>query len=272
MSATAIAAFFPSVISKSVFAPRRADKSLEANSTPAGLIYAGVAALQGAKICEGISAIANEGKAVAEGIAKTEHTLQGLNSTNSIFNDLKAAGKACVKHANINGLIGLGALVNALYDENPCSALVQNGTMFGAMLLGEGAHKLICGESKSIREDGVNKIDVKEGLYRKNDTVRDAVDKFVEHCNTRENAWKECGEVKKALGKAMKYVPSGLKGLSFAAASIGASALGYFAGGKVANAVIEEKPNSNKTAKIVDMNAQQKAKEVNLNSVYSPAV
>ena len=247
MSVTAIAAFFPSVISKSVFAPRRADKSLEANSTPAGLIYAGVAALQGAKICEGISAIANEGKAVVEGIAKTENTLQGLSATNSIFNDLKTAGKTCVKHANINGLIGLGALVNALSDDNPDSALIQNGTMFGAMLGGEGAHKLICGQSKSIRVDGINKIDVKEGLYRKNDTIRNVVDKFVEHCNTREDAWKECGEIKKTLGKAMKYVPSGLKGLSFAGVSIGASALGYWAGGKIAEAVTGKDTSSTKT-------------------------
>ena len=234
MSATAIAAFFPSVISKAVFAPRRADKSLDANSAPAGAIYAGVAALQTAKICEGINAIRNEGKAVAQGIVNTENTLHQLSSSNSIFSDLKNAGKACVKHANINGLIGLGALVNAVCDDNPESALIKNGTMFGSMLLGEGAHKLICGESKSTRENGVNKIDVKEGLYRKNDTVRNAVDNFVEFCDTRENAWKECGEVKRTLGKLMKYAPSGIKGLSFAGVSIGTSALGYWLGGKVA--------------------------------------
>lgn len=260
MSVTAIAAFFPSVISKSVFAPRRADKSLEANSVPSGAIYAGVAALQAAKIYEGINAIANEGKAVADGIAKTEGTLHGLSASSSIFNDLKSAGKACVKHANINGLIGLGALVNALYDENPEAALIQNGAMFGAMLGGEGAHKLICGQSKSIRVDGINKIDVKEGLYRKNDTIRNTVDKFVEHCNTREDVWKECGEVKKALGKAMKYVPSGLKGLSFAGVSIGTSALGYWLGGKIAKAVTGKDTTLTQVSKNIDTNTQSKAK------------
>jgi len=260
MAATAIAAFFPSVISKSVFAPRRADKSLDANSAPAGAIYAGVAALQAAKICEGINAIANQGKAVSDGIAKTERTLYELNASNSIFNDLKTAGKACVKHANINGLIGLGALVNALYDENPSAAVIQNGAMFGAMLGGEGAHKLICGTSKSSRENGVNKIDVKEGLYRKNDTIRNAVDNFVEFCDSRENAWKECGEVKKTLGKTMKYLPSGLKGLSFAGVSIGTSALGYWLGGKVAKTVIGNDKNNEQNVKTLDVNTQQNQK------------
>ena len=237
MTATAIAAFFPSVMSKAIFAPRRADKSIDANAAPASAIYAGVAALQTAKICEGISAIKNEGKAVAEGVAKTEQALQELAASTSIFDDVKKAGKACVKHANINGLIGLGALVNALYDDNPDAALIQNGTMFLGMLGGEGAHKLICGQSKSSRYDGINNIDMREGLYRKNETLKNAVDNFVGMCEKQEEAWKDCGEVKKVIGKALKYVPSGLKGLSFAGVSIGASGLGYWFGGKIAKEI-----------------------------------
>ena len=272
MTATAIAAFFPSVMSKAIFAPRRADKSLDANAAPASLIYAGVDALQTAKICEGISAIKNEGKAVAVGVAKTERTLQGLAASTSIFDDVKKAGKACVKHANINGLIGLGALVNALYDENPDYAIIQNGSMFGGMLLGEGAHKLICGQSKSRGENGVNIIDVKEGLYRKNETLRNAADKFIGLCESQEKAWKDCGEVKKALGKAIKYVPTGIKGLSFAGVSIASSALGYWLGGKSAKAITGRDAEMQKSAKIVDMNPSQKAKEVSLNHTYREAV
>lgn len=272
MAATAITAFFPSVMSKAIFAPRRADKSIEADAAPVSAIYAGVAALQAAKICEGINAIKNEGKAVVQGIENTERAIHGLSSS-SIFNDIKAVGKECVKRANINGLIGLGALVNALYDENPDNALIQNGSMFGGMLLGEGAHKLICGQSKSSRNNGVNTIDVKQGLYRDNETIRDAVDKFVVMCERQEQAWKDCGKVKKALGKAMKYVPSGLKGLSFAGVSIGSSALGYWLGGKAAKAVTGRDTNVSKTEKIVDAQPQQqKSKEVSLNTSYREAV
>ena len=275
MAATAIAAFFPSVISKSIFAPRRADKSFEADVMPVSIMNAGIAALQIAKLGEGVSAIANEGKtAVTEGITRTEHTLKELSKsrTNSIFEDAKKLGKACVKHINVNGCIGGVALIDALYDENPDAALIQNGAMFGSMLAGEGAHKLICGSSSSSRENGVNNIEVKEGLYRKSKTLSKAADSFVALCEKQEEAWKDCGEIKKFVGKVLKYVPSGAKGLSFAGASIGVSALGYWVGGKLAKEITGKEPNASKQAKIVDINPTQKAKEVNINTSYRQAV
>ena len=190
---------------------------------------------------EGISAIANEGKAVADGIKKTEHTLHELSKSGSVFDDIKKAGKACVKHTNVNGCIGGAALLSALYDDNPQYALIQNGSMFLSMLGGEGAHKLICGTSDSSRENGVNNIKVKEGLYRKSKTLSNKVDSIVEFCETREKVWANCGKIKQALGKVIKYAPAGLKGLTFAGASIGVSAAGYWGGGKLADATVGKK-------------------------------
>ncbi len=273
MTATAIAAFFPSVIAKSIFAPRRADKSIEANAMPVSIMNAGIAAVQLAKMGEGISAIANEGKAVAEGVAKTEHTLKEVSNLNSIFNDVKKFGKACVNHTNVNGCIGAVALLSALYDENPDAALIQNGSMFLSMLAGEGAHKLLFGKSDSTRKNGVNDIKVDEGwLYKNSEKYRNTVDNINAFCEKQSEALKDCGKVKKLLGKILKYVPSGAKGLSFAGASIGVSALGYLGGGKLAKAITGKDRNAQKHAKIVNINSSKKAKEVSLNTQYRQAV
>ena len=273
MAATAIAAFFPSVISKSIFAPRRANKSFEADAAPVSIMNAGIAALQLAKLGEGVSAIANEGKTVAEGITKAEGALKELSKTNSIFEDAKKLGKACVKNISVNGCIGGVALVDALFDENPDAALIQNGAMFGSMLAGEGAHKLLFGSSSSSRENGINNIKVDEGLlYKNSEKYRNTVNKFSSLCEKQAEAWKDCGEVKKFLGKVLKYVPSGAKGLSFAGVSIGASALGFWGGGKLAKAVTGKETNLPKQAKIVEMKPSQTAKEVSLNNNYRQAV
>ena len=269
MAATAIAAFFPNVISKSIFAPRRADKSLEADAMPVSIMNAGIAAVQLAKMGEGISAIANEGKAVAEGVAKTEGTLKELTKSSSVFEDLKKAGKACVNHTNVNGCIGVVALLNALYDDNPEYALIQNESMFGGMLAFEGAHKAIFGKSDSSRDNGVNKIKVDEGfLYKNSKSYRNAVNNIVEKCEKQAEAWKDCGKVKKFLGKALKYLPSGAKGLSFAGFSIGGSALCYWLGGKGAQKITGKE----KKAKIVEMKPTQMTKEESLSSQYRQAV
>jgi len=273
MAVTAIAAFFPSVISKSIFAPRRANKSYEADAAPVSIMNAGIAAVQLAKMGEGISAIANEGKAVAEGVAKTEGTLKELSQSTSIFNDVKKFGKACVNLTNVNGCIGTVALISALYDDNPDYAIIQNGSMFGGMLAFEGAHKALFGKSNSSRNNGVNKIEVEEGfLYKNSTSYRNTVDKFIEGCEKQAEAWKDCGKVKKFIGKALKYVPSGIKGLSFAGFSIVGSASCYWLGGFGAQKITGKEKNKSKKAKSVEMNPSQTAKEISLNTNYRQAV
>ncbi len=236
MAVTALTAFLPSVVSKSIFAPRRADKSLEANNTPATILNAGIATMQLAKLGDGVAAIRKEN-------ANTAKTLGGasnLASKGSIFTDISKATNKITKHVSINGFIGLAALANALSDDNKEKALIQNAGMYGGMLAFEGAHKKILG---TVDISG-NKIDKKEGLYRKYKFFAKPVEKFKVFCEKQEEALKDSGEVKRFVGKMMKYAPGSLKGLSFAAASIGGSALGYYTFGKVAEAVAAEKKAS----------------------------
>ena len=56
-------------------------------------------------------------------------------------------------------------------------------------------------------------------------------------CEKRAEALQDCGEVKKAVAKVIKCAPPIAKGISFAAMSIGGSALGYNMFGKVAETV-----------------------------------
>ena len=238
MACLAITAFAPSIFAKSIFAPRRANKSAEAEAAPVSIMNAGVAAVQVAKICEGVSAIANDGKKVATTAVGLSNAQNLAVKGDSIFNDVKKAVKFGTKHANVNGMIGGVALLNALYDDNKEAALIQNGGMFLSMLAGEGAHKFLFGKSDSSRENGVNDIKIDEGyLYKNSEKYRNAVDKFSALCEKQEAALKDCGEVKKVIGKMFKYVPAAGKGGSFALVSIGASALGYWGFGKVAKAV-----------------------------------
>ena len=246
MSCIAISAFAPSIFSKAIFAPRRGKKSAEADAAPVSIMNAGVAAVQVGKICEGINAIAQDGKSVTAPAAKSLGSVQNLATTgNSIFNDAKKAVQFGLKHANVNGMIGGIALLNALYDDDKARALIQNGGMFGSMLLSEGSHKLLFGSSDSSRENGVNNIKINEGyLYKNSEKYRNAVNKISTLCEKQEEALRDCGEVKKVVGKMLKYAPAAAKGGSFALFSIGGSALGYWGCGKLADAILGEEKAS----------------------------
>jgi len=238
MAVSVISAFVPSIFSKAIFAPRRGKKSAEADNAPVSIMNAGVAAVQIAKIGEGISAIMNDGKAVTSTVNNLDNAINFASKSDSIFSDVKKAVKFGAKHANVNYMIGGIALLNALYDDNTEGALIQNGGMFGSMLAGEGAHKLIFGSSKSSRENGINNIEVDEGwLYKNSEKYKNAVDKAYNFIEKQEEALKDCGKVKRTIGKMFKYIPPAAKGVGFALTSIGASALGYWASGKVAEAV-----------------------------------
>ena len=231
MAVTALTAFLPSIVSKSIFAPRRADKSLESNSAPASILNAGIAVMQLSKLGDGVAAIRNEGSAKTKALSSSAREMAGGTS---IFADISKATNQITKHVSINGLIGVAALANALAsDDNKEKALIQNAGMYGGMLAFEGAHKAICG-TVDINGD---KIKEREGLYRKYECLRKPVDSFKAMCEKRAEAMKDCGEVKRAVAKVVKCAPSVAKGLSFAAVSIGGSALGYNLFGKVAEAV-----------------------------------
>ena len=79
MALTALTAFLPSIISKSIFAPRRADKSLESNNTPATLLNAGIAIMQLSKMGDGIAAIRNEGNAQAKTFSSSIRVSSGTS-------------------------------------------------------------------------------------------------------------------------------------------------------------------------------------------------
>ena len=230
MAVTALTAFLPSIVSKSIFAPRRADKSLESNSAPASILNAGIAVMQLSKLGDGVAAIRNEGSAKTKALSSSAREMTG---STSIFSDISKATNQITKHVSINGLIGVAALANALASDDKETALIQNAGMYGGMLAFEGAHKAICG-TVDINGD---KIKEKEGLYRKYECLRKPVDSFKAMCEKRADAMKDCGEVKQAVAKVVKCAPSVAKGLSFAAVSIGGSALGYNLFGKVAEAV-----------------------------------
>lgn len=233
MAVSALTVFLPSVISKSIFAPRRADKSFESNNAAAGILNAGIAVMQLSKLGDGIAAIRKESSNTVKTISEST---KDIAKTESIFKDISKATNNITKHISINGFIGMAALANALTADDKESALIQNAGMYGGMLAFEGAHKAICG-TVSIKGD---KVDQKEGLYRNSEYLKEKVDNFKELCTKKAEtmeAVKDCGEVKRALAKVVKCTPSIAKGLSFAAVSIGGSALGYNLFGKVAEIV-----------------------------------
>ena len=230
MALTALTAFLPSIVSKSIFAPRRADKSLESNNTPATLLNAGIAIMQLSKMGDGIAAIRNEGNAKSKSLALSS---RGITSNTSIFSDISKATNNITKHVSINGLIGIAALANALSSDDKETALIQNAGMYGGMLAFEGAHKAICG-TVNVKGDIIEK---QEGLYRNYECLRKPIDSFKSMCEKRAEALQDCGEVKKAVAKVIKCAPPIAKGISFAAMSIGGSALGYNMFGKVAETV-----------------------------------
>ena len=232
MALTALTAFLPSIVSKSIFAPRRADKSLESNNTPATLLNAGIAVMQLSKMGDGIAAIRNEGNAKSKSLALSS---RGITSNTSIFSDISKATNNITKHVSINGLIGIAALANALSSDDKETALIQNAGMYGGMLAFEGAHKAICG-TVNIKGDTLEK---KDGLYRNYECLRKPIDSFKSMCEKRAEALQDCGEVKKAVAKVIKCAPPIVKGLSFAGMSIGGSAIGYNLFGKVAEAVTD---------------------------------
>ena len=233
MAVTALTAFLPSIVSKSIFAPRRADKSLEANNTPATILNAGIAVMQLSKLGDGVAAIRKEGKAKAKELAAP---VKNMAENESIFKDISKATNKITKHVSINGFIGMAALANALAAEDKESALIQNAGMYGGMLAFEGAHKMICG---TVNING-DEIKEKEGLYRNYKCIYEPIDKFGKLCDRKAKAMeamKDCGEVKRAVAKVVKNAPAIVKGLSFATLSIGGSALGYNLCGEVAEAV-----------------------------------
>lgn len=233
---TAITAFFPSIVSKSIFAPRRADKSIEAESTPVTILNAGVAALQLSKLGEGVVAIAKD-KEPAVKAAASNVMCNISKPSGSIFSDINKVTNKITKYISINDAIGVATLAHALSQDDKESALIQDGGMYGGMLLSEGAHKLLFGSSNSSYVGGVQNIDVKEGLYRKNKYLKSVADRFVAFCEKQEEALKDCGEVKRTIGKMVKYVPSGIKGFSFALTSIGGSAFFYWLFGRLAEKI-----------------------------------
>ena len=230
MALTALTAFLPSIISKSIFAPRRADKSLESSNTPTSLLNAGIAVMQLSKLGDGVVAIRNENKAKSKALMHSGHELAG---STSIFSDISKVTNNITKHVSINGLIGVAALANALSADDKETALIQNAGMYGGMLAFEGAHKIICG-TVDINGDKINE---KEGLYREYECLKKPIDSFKSLCEKQAEAMKDSGEVKKVVAKVVKNAPLIIKGLSFAGVSIGGSALGYNLFGKVAEAV-----------------------------------
>ena len=229
MAVSAITAFLPSIVSKSIFAPRRADKSIEANSTPAAIINAGIATMQLAKLGDGVVAIAKENKGNTKNLTTTLNNL----ASDSIFSDISKATNKITKHVSINGFIGVAAFANAMAEEDKTKALIQNGGMFGGMLLAEGAHKMLCGTVK-MNGDQINK---KEGLYRDYEFVRKPVDKMKLFFEKQAEAINDTGIVKRTIAKGIKHAPTIVKGISFATVSIAGSGLGYYTFGKVAEAV-----------------------------------
>ena len=230
MALTALTAFLPSIVSKSIFAPRRADKSLESNNTPTTLLNAGIAVMQLSKMGDGIAAIRKESNAQAKALSLSS---RGITSNTSIFSDISKATNNITKHVSINGLIGIAALANALSSDDKETALIQNAGMYGGMLAFEGAHKAICG-TVDVKGDTIEK---KDGLYKNYECLRKPIDSFKSMCEKRAETLQECGELKKAIAKVIKCMPPIAKGLSYAGMSIGGSALGYNMFTKVAETI-----------------------------------
>ena len=228
---TVISAFAPSIFAKSIFAPRRANKSVQAEDTPVSIMNGCVATAQLAKMGEGIIGIAHESEgSLAAKIVNIDNALRDVSST---------TGKlARFGMEHINGMIGATAAIKAMCSDDKESAAIQEGTAVVGMLAGENAHKALFGSSKSKCIDGVNQIEVDEGILCKEVPLYNkTVNKFVEKCNNKAEILMECGGVKKALGKALKYAPSGVKGGSFALTSILCFAGAHSIGGDIAEGI-----------------------------------
>jgi hypothetical protein len=228
---TAISAFAPSIFAKSIFAPRRANKSVQAEDAPVSIMNGCVATAQLAKMGEGIIGIAHDSKgSLAAKIVNIDNALKEVPTS---------TGKlARFGMEHINGMIGATAAIKALCADDKESAAIQEGTAVVGMLAGEKAHKAVFGSSTSKCIDGVNQIEVKEGfLCKEVPLYAKTVDKIVEKCNKEADILAECGGVKKTLGKAIKYAPSVVKGGTFALTSILCFAGAHSLGGELAEVV-----------------------------------
>jgi hypothetical protein len=228
---TAISAFAPSIFAKSIFAPRRANKSAQAEDAPVSIMNGCVAAAQFAKIGEGIMGIAHD--------SKSSLSARVVDIDNALKEIPQKTGKlARFGMEHINGMIGATAAIKALCADDKESAAIQEGGAVAGMLAGEKAHKLLFGCSSSKCVDGVNQIEVKEGFLHKEVPIyAKTVDKFVEKCNKKSDILSECSGIKKALGKVIKYAPSAVKGGTFALTSILCFAGAHSVSGDLAEAI-----------------------------------
>lgn len=232
-SCFAITAFLPSIVSKSIFAPRRANKSMDADNAPVSIMNACVATAQLAKAGEGIIEIAHSSKGdLATKVVDIDNALKEIPKTDSVFKGAGQVARFGMEH--INGLIGATAIIKALCSEDQESALIQEGAAVAGMLACEKAHKAVFGTTKTKYINGKNKVEIKEGLYKEIPLLKNSANKVKAYCKQKGELLEECNGIKKFIGKAVKLTPEIAKGGTFAAVSIGGYAISHLLGGELA--------------------------------------
>lgn len=224
----AISAFMPSITSCGIFSTRRMGNGADAvasNNPFVGIMNFDIAGGQILNAAKGAANIARETKnATASGIISAEKTIKNLSEGNKV---LGGAGKVLNFTAdNVNPVICLAGAVKIACSDDKTDTAIKEGMALGTMFAAEGAAKRILGMSKTKNKNGKYIAVEREGLYKKNAFLKKQAAALKDYC-----------AVKTFCNKSLKFLPGTLKGLAFAAASIG----GYKTGLAIADKIVPKK-------------------------------
>jgi len=228
----AIAIAAPTAIAQGIFAIRRTNSCVDSFSE--NPIYGGcnglIATSQVAKATRAASDIKPVGEAIhgaAETIKNTSLAADITKDVSSVTKTLNGIGSGLKTVINfiadtINPFICITSLAKVIFgdEENKVKAGIREGISIATMFGFENAYKAITGMPKISYENGKQISTAVEGLYKKIPALKKHTEKFVQKCNTT-----------KLFNKIpMNSMPSILKGLGFAVASI----TGYKVGSAIA--------------------------------------
>ena len=241
MSATALTAFLPFMASGSIFAPRRVNKGVTSNNAIVSIMDYDIAVGQGAKVVEGAANIAKESSNVslAAKVAAKEKALEEFLKSEKA---LETAGKITRFTMNhINPLIGATESIKIIYAKDKEEEAITGGLAFCTMVAGETGAKNFFGLSKTTYKNGKYEITPREALYKKLPFYKEETEKAIkDFCTTTTFMNKHI----------FKHAPKIVKGIGFAAASIGS----WTAGDAIGQAIYDNaKKNTKQTAKHIEM-------------------
>lgn len=243
-----ITALMPSITSSGIFSSRRANSGADAfaaNNPLIGAMNLDIAGGQVLNAAKGVSNIAKESKGeIAKDIVSAEKSIKSMVKGGKVANGI---GKVLSFTAdNINGLICATSAVKVLCSDDKTDTAVREGLALGTMFASERAAKSFLGMSKTVKYNKDKMQITNDGLYEINKDGKKLIAKngdfqvldnkkvvisrkgnpFVEK---QVEALKDYCATKKIFNKSLKFLPGFLKGVGFAAASIGGYKIGLSA-------------------------------------------